>query len=68
MNLKKVSEDLIDKYVDKSANLSISQLKELFIGTQILGNDFNEVLDYIKNPMSKKDYLVNDENEETIGY
>jgi hypothetical protein len=65
---KKVVDADLDKFVNASNKLSLSQLKELFLGTYVLGNDFDEVLDYLKTPIKKKNYLENYEDEDAIGY
>jgi SpoVK/Ycf46/Vps4 family AAA+-type ATPase len=53
---KGVEEELLDDYVKYSEELTISELKELYIGTYILGNSFEEVVDQIMNPFEKKEY------------
>ena len=55
---KGIEEDLLEEYINQSEDLTISELKELYIGTYILGNPFNEVIDQILNPCEKKDYSV----------
>ena len=53
---KGVEEQDIEKFVKETKDFSMSQLKELFIGTYVLGNVFEQVLDQIKNPLTKKRY------------
>lgn len=47
----------IDKYVKATDGMSFAELKEVFIGTQILGKKLNKVIDQIKNPLETKDYF-----------
>lgn len=54
---KGVEESQLDTYVKKSEDLTLSELKELYIGTYILDNDFDEVIDQILNPFEKKEYV-----------
>ena len=54
--LKGVKEEDLDKYVKESAKLSVSQLKELFIGTYVLGNSFENIIGQLKNPLAKQEY------------
>lgn len=53
---KGVEKELLDDYVNHSEDLTISELKELYIGTYILGNSFEEVIDQILNPYEKQEY------------
>lgn len=53
---KGIEDNLLDEYVKQSEELTISELKELYIGTYILGNPFDEVIDQILNPFEKKEY------------
>lgn len=53
---KGVEEELLNDYIKYSEELTISELKELYIGTYILGNSFEEVVDQILNPFEKKEY------------
>ena len=53
---KGIEKELLDDYVKYSEELTISELKELYIGTYILGNSFEEVVDQIINPFEKKEY------------
>lgn len=58
----------IEKFVNSTAKFSISQLKELFIGTYVLGNNFDQVLEQIKNPLSKKKYNSFEHNKPVLGF
>lgn len=55
---KGVTELDISKFVDKSKGLSLSEMKELFIGNYISGLPFEEVLDYIVSPYEKQEYTA----------
>lgn len=48
----------IDKFVAATDGMSFAELKEVFIGTQILGKKLNKVVDQIKNPLETKDYFT----------
>lgn len=63
---KGIEEDLLEEYINQSEDLTISELKELYIGTYILGNPFNEVIDQILNPCEKKDYSVKESSVKQI--
>jgi len=62
---KGVPTENIDAFVTHSEGMSFAQLKELFIGTQILGKDLIQVVNQLKNPLSSKDYLT---TTKTLGY
>ena len=53
---KGVSDEDISKFVSNSKDLSLSEMKELFIGNYISGLPFEEVLDYIIAPYEKREY------------
>ena len=63
---KGVEPELLEEYVEKSKDLTISELKELYIGTYILGNSFEEVIDQILNPYEKKEYSSRKSMDNTI--
>lgn len=50
-------EELLKEYVDKTEGFSFAELKEVFIGTQILGKEIDNVIEQIENPFEYKDYL-----------
>lgn len=54
---KGLSEELAEDYANKTNNMSFADLKELFVGTQILGKNAELILSQLKNPKSNKDYL-----------
>lgn len=62
---KGVEESKIDGFVAASKGLSFAELKEVFIGTQILGKPLKQVINRLKNPLSNKDYLTTSKN---LGY
>ena len=47
----------VEKYVKATDGMSFAELKEVFIGTQILGKKLNKVVEQILNPMETKDYF-----------
>lgn len=55
----------INEFVSQSKGMSFAQLKELFIGTQILGKELLQVVNQLRNPLSSKDYLT---TSNTLGY
>ena len=65
---KGINTEDIEKYVSKSKGLTISHLKELFIGTYILGNDFDFVLNNLKNPISKQNYNYKSSENQNFKY
>ena len=67
LELKGVEESDLDKFAEESEGLSISELKELFIGTYVLGNDFENVLYNLKNPQERKEFSTNHSCTKTIG-
>lgn len=66
--IKGVKEEDIEKYVKESEKLSISQLKELFIGTYVLGNSFDNIIKQIKNPLAKQEYSSDFGEKTKIGF
>ena len=54
---KNVPEDLIEKYIEETEEFSFAELKELYVSTIILGNDFNETIDVLKGNIECKNYL-----------
>lgn len=55
---KGISEEKLDEYVTLTKNLSIADLKEVFIATVILDKPIEQVVKDIKNPLQKRDYLI----------
>lgn len=55
---KGISDDQLDEYVRLTKNLSIADLKEVFIATVILNKSIDQVVKDIKNPLQKRDYLT----------
>lgn len=66
--IKGVKEEDIDQYVKESKNFSIAQLKELFIGTYVLGNSFDNIIKQIKNPLAKQEYSSDFGEKTKIGF
>lgn len=54
---KNINEDLLDEFVRKTEEMSFAELKEVFIGTQILGKPLEKVVEQIRTPFECKDYL-----------
>jgi SpoVK/Ycf46/Vps4 family AAA+-type ATPase len=54
---KNINEDLLDEFVRKTEDMSFAELKEVFIGTQILGKPLEKVVEQIRTPFECKDYL-----------
>lgn len=54
---KGIDEENLDEYVKKTDGFSFAELKEVFIGTKILGKEIDKVVDQIENPFECKDYL-----------
>jgi len=63
---KGIDSEVIDEYVEKTDNMSFAELKEVFIGTKILGKSIDKVVEQIKKPFECKDYLV--KSEEMKGF
>lgn len=55
---KGISEDVLSLFVASTNGMSFAQLKEVFIGTQILGKPLQTVIKGLKNPLSNKNYLT----------
>lgn len=50
--------EILDEYVEKTDGFSFAELKEVFIGTQILGKNIDKVISQIVEPFECKDYLT----------
>jgi hypothetical protein len=57
---KNIPEDLLDKYVESTKGFSFAKLKELYVSTIILGNDFNETVTILEEEIEGKNYLEKD--------
>lgn len=55
---KGIDPELINDYVDASEGFSFAQMKELFIGTKVLGKSLEKVVSQINEPFKTKDYLT----------
>lgn len=65
---KGVDEKDISEFVKKSENFSMSQLKEMFIGSYLLGNNIDQVVNQIKNPLAKQKYDSHVQSKTSIGF
>lgn len=54
---KGVSQEQLDTFVKETEDLSFAQLKEIFIGTHVLGKPLEKVVQQIRTPLECKDYL-----------
>ena len=61
---KGIPKSELDGYVDNSNDMSFAEMKELFVGANILGKPFETVVKSIKTPRNNRDYLTN----KKIGY
>ena len=50
--------EILDEYVEKTDGFSFAELKEVFIGTQILGKNIDKVISESVEPFECKDYLT----------
>ena len=62
---KGINSDDINAFVKATDAMSFAQLKEVFIGTQILEKPLEQVVSRLINPLSSKDYLT---STKTLGY
>jgi energy-coupling factor transporter ATP-binding protein EcfA2 len=60
-NIKESQDIDVDKWVEDTDEFSFAHLKELFIATQILGNEYQEALDTLK---SMRQRVATNEDEE----
>ena len=58
---RNIKEDLIDKYVENTKGFSFAKLKELYISTILLENDFEESIKVLNEEIEGKNYLETDE-------
>lgn len=64
---KGISQENLDEYTELTEDMSFAELKEVFVGTQILGKDIHKVIEQIRQPFECKDYLNKTENNEIEG-
>lgn len=57
LKAKGIAEELLDEYTEKTEGMSFAQLKEVFVGTKILGKDIDRVVNQLLNPTEIRDYL-----------
>lgn len=62
---KGINSTNINAFVKATNAMSFAQLKEVFIGTQILEKPLEQVVSRLINPLSSKDYLT---STKTLGY
>lgn len=55
---KGVDKSKLKEYADSTEGMSFAEMKEVFIGTAVLGKSLKEVINQIKNPLEVKDYLT----------
>lgn len=51
-----------EEYAEATKGMSFAELKEVFIGTQILGKSLEQVIKQIKTPLAYKDHLTKSHN------
>lgn len=54
---KGLSEEVANEYADLTSSMSLADLKEVFIGTQILEKPVDTIITQLRNPHTNKDYL-----------
>lgn len=55
---KNISEDVLESFVTETEGFSISQLKEVFISTQVLNHTLEDTIETLKKPIEKVNYLA----------
>lgn len=65
---KGVVEDDLEDFVNQTKSFSMSELKEVFIGTYVLGKSLKHVVAQIKEPLIKQKYESFKHNKKTIGF
>jgi hypothetical protein len=55
---KGIDKKHLKEYADSTEGMSFAEMKEVFIGTIVLGKSLEEVVNQIKNPLETKDYLI----------
>lgn len=54
---KGLSEEVANEYANLTSGMSLADLKEVFIGTQILEKPVDAIITQLRNPHTNKDYL-----------
>ena len=54
---KGLTEELSTEYADLTNGMSLADLKEVFVGTQILEKPIDTIISQLRNPHANKDYL-----------
>ena len=62
---KGINKSDLESFTKASKGMSFAQLKEIFIGTQILGKSLEQVVQRLNNPLGSKDYLT---STKSIGF
>jgi len=55
---KGIDKKHLKEYADSTEGMSFAEMKEVFIGTIVLGKSLEEVVNQIENPLETKDYLI----------
>lgn len=55
---KGIDKKHLKEYTDKTEGMSFAEMKEVFIGTVVLGKSLDEVINQVQNPLETKDYLT----------
>lgn len=61
--LKGISENKLNDFVKSTSGFSFAELKETFIGTEVLGKPLKKVIAQIKEPFDNNDYLNGTNNK-----
>ena len=62
---KGINPEDLNAFVKESEGMSFAQLKEIFIGTHILGKPLKQIITRLRNPLGNKDYLT---KTKSLGY
>lgn len=55
---KGITKTKLKEYTDMTDGMSFAEMKEVFIGTVVLGKTLEEVINQVKHPLETKDYLT----------
>ena len=55
---KGIDEKQLEEYTEFTDGMSFAEMKEVFIGTVVLGKSLEEVVEQVKHPLETKDYLT----------
>lgn len=59
---KGMDEGEATEYAEATEGMSFAELKEVFIGTKVLGKELDKVIQQLQNPFETKDYLTKQQN------